>query len=61
MTGAWRPIFGMCERMNADYFPHFGYSLRAELGRAQVTLRSEGALRADEAQGRSKKRRNMPS
>jgi hypothetical protein len=51
----------MCERMNADYFPNFGYSLRAELGRAQVTLRSEGALRADEAQGRSKKRGNMPS
>jgi hypothetical protein len=43
--------------------PHFGYSLRAELGRAKVTPRSEGALRADEAQGRSKKleRRNMPS
>jgi hypothetical protein len=41
--------------------PHFSYSLRAELGRAQVTPPSEGALRADEAQGRSKKRGSMPS
>jgi hypothetical protein len=42
-------------------FPQFGCSLRAELGRAQVTPRSEGALRADEAQGRSKKEGTLAS